>query len=74
MAAMDSLPSSSLRAPRYSVPDKEVIAIEHPYIIENVDRGIESLGGLQRLTSVGSQSIQTGYGPNEESASASYGR
>ncbi|KAL9103084.1 MAG: hypothetical protein Q9163_001851 [Psora crenata] len=36
---------SSSRAPWYDVPDTELISVEHPYIIKDIDKGIASLGG-----------------------------
>lgn len=34
---------------RYSIPRQNIVSIEHPYIIRNLDRGIESLGGIPKL-------------------------
>jgi general transcription factor 3C polypeptide 5 (transcription factor C subunit 1) len=37
------------KAPRYIIPDQRIVTIEHPCIIQNVDRGIKSLGGDRAL-------------------------
>ena len=39
-------------APAYHIPSAPVIGIEHPCIIRNKDRGIQSLGGLSQLQKV----------------------
>ena len=44
------VPSS--HAPWYSVPETKLVSIEHPYIIKNIDRGIASLGGFEKLNIV----------------------
>ena len=41
--------SSSSSAPWYDVPIDEVVSVEHPYIIRNLEKGIESLGGSAGL-------------------------
>ena len=43
---------SSLSAPWYFVSNTEAVSIEHPYIIKNVEKGIESLGGSPGLNKV----------------------
>ena len=35
-------------------PDTKVVALEHPCIIRNLDRGIKSLGGNNRIQEVNS--------------------
>lgn len=41
-------------APWYDVPQKDVVSIEHPCLINNVDNGIKSLGGPLALNRVSS--------------------
>lgn len=31
-------------APSYSVPVREIVALEHPMIIKNIDKGLKTLG------------------------------
>ena len=45
-------PNPSRFAPRYSVPDQLVVNVEHPFIIENIDKGIASLGGEAKIQKV----------------------
>ena len=45
---------------RYSIPRQNIVSIEHPYIIRNLDRGIESLGGIPKLRLV-SRSTWSGW-------------
>ena len=40
------------QAPWYPVPDSEVVAVEHPYIIKDLMKGIQSLGGQTKLDAV----------------------
>ena len=42
-----------MHAPWYSVPDRTIVGVEHPYIIRNVDKAIASLGGESKLSKVG---------------------
>ena len=47
------LPSiSSSHAPWYHIPRKPVVSIEHPFDVQNIDKGTDSLGGLGRLLAV----------------------
>jgi hypothetical protein len=46
--------NSNDEAPVYQFPDTKVVALEHPCIIRNLDRGIESLGGNNRIQEVNS--------------------
>lgn len=39
-------------APWYDVPRKPIISVEHPFIIQNVDKGVASLGGARDLSEV----------------------
>lgn len=45
--------SSSTYAPWYNVPSKPIVSVEHPFIIKNINKGIESLGGPHKLQRVG---------------------
>ncbi|KAG8529876.1 uncharacterized protein KY384_005357 [Bacidia gigantensis] len=39
-------------APWYVVADSELIAVEHPYIVKNLKKGIQSLGGHNKLNAL----------------------
>lgn len=48
-------PMASAACPRHKVPTESIVAIEHPCIIKNVDKGLKSLGGsvaLERVSNV----------------------
>lgn len=45
-------PQSSQRAPSYHVPQLSIVSVEHPFIIKNMDKAIEMLGGLPRMKPV----------------------
>ena len=36
----------------YTVPDKHVVSIENPFIIKDIDKGIETMGGVNKLQEV----------------------
>ena len=36
----------------YTVPNKPFVSIENPFIIKNVDKGIETMGGIDKLQEV----------------------
>lgn len=44
--------SSTGYAPWYTVPNKHFVSIENPFIIKNVDKGIETMGGVNKLQEV----------------------
>ena len=44
--------SSARYARWYTVPNKHFVSIENPFIIKNVDKGIETLGGVNKLQKV----------------------
>ena len=44
--------SSTEYAPWYTVPNKHFVSIENPFIIKNVDKGIETMGGVKKLQEV----------------------
>ncbi len=44
-------PSASY-APWYKVPGTPFVSVEHPYIIKNVEKGLELLGGPNKLREV----------------------
>ena len=50
-AAMRHQESSGF-APSYSLPHVALVSVEHPFIIKNVDKGIQTLGGLQKMKAV----------------------
>jgi general transcription factor 3C polypeptide 5 (transcription factor C subunit 1) len=37
------------KAPVYDIPDRRIVAVQHPCIVQNVERAIKSLGGDQAL-------------------------
>ena len=45
-------------SPTYHVPSAPITGIEHPCVIKNKDRGIQSLGGLSQLQKVSTPSHQ----------------
>lgn len=49
--------SSTGSAPKYLVPDQRIVSVEHPGIVENIDKAVESLGGEAELSRVRSFSI-----------------
>lgn len=52
-----TIQQSSQRAPSYHVPQFSVVSVEHPFIIRNVGKAIEMLGGLPRVNSVRDRAI-----------------
>ena len=44
--------SSTGYAPWYTVPNRHFVSIENPFIIKNVDKGIETMGGVNKLQEV----------------------
>lgn len=44
--------TSPVPAPWISVQSQSVVSIEHPYIVSNIEKGIESLGGQAKLDNV----------------------
>ena len=44
---------NSTSAPQYGIPRVVLVGIEHPCIIRNKDRGIQTLGGLREMVKVG---------------------
>lgn len=53
--ALESLPTqlfSTEYARWYTVPDKHVVSIENPFIIKDIDKGIETMGGVNKLHEV----------------------
>ena len=51
----DSIPSVKVQkrryAPWYNIPSSSpsIVSIEHPFIVQNIDKGIQTLGGLSAL-------------------------
>lgn len=39
-------------APSYSLPHHTLVSVEHPFIIKNVDKAIQTLGGLKKMDAV----------------------
>lgn len=40
-------------APFYAIPNRRIVSVEHPAIIQNVDKAIETLQGNQGIYQVG---------------------
>lgn len=40
-------------APWFTVPKQPIVTVEHPFIINNVDKGLATLGGPRKLQEVG---------------------
>ena len=43
---------SSQHAPLFHVPQLSVVSVEHPFIIRNMDKAMEMLGGLPGINPV----------------------
>lgn len=43
---------SAKYAPSYNLPHLALISVEHPFIIKDIDKGIQTLGGLQKMKTV----------------------
>jgi general transcription factor 3C polypeptide 5 (transcription factor C subunit 1) len=43
--ASDSRTGAPSEAPRYSIPNQRIVSVEHPCIVQNVDKAITMLGG-----------------------------
>ncbi len=39
-------------APWYQIPPQQVVSVEHPYVVKDVDRGLKTLGGDQEIAKV----------------------
>jgi general transcription factor 3C polypeptide 5 (transcription factor C subunit 1) len=44
--------TSSRTAPFYNIPSRQIVSIEHPAIIKNVDKAIETLQGSAGIVKV----------------------
>lgn len=44
-------------APWYRVPERRIVAVEHPGIVKNVDRAIKTLQGDAGIANVGTLSL-----------------
>ena len=44
--------SPSTSAPWHSVPNRPIISLEHPYLIRDMEKGLKSIGGLNRIQEV----------------------
>lgn len=40
----------SNHAPRYAIPSKSIVTVEHPFVVKNVDKAIDMLGGHAELS------------------------
>ena len=52
--AQSTLPMKNRYAPWYDIPSSSpsIVSIEHPCIIQNVEKGVQTLGGAATLTKV----------------------
>ena len=48
----DSTDDHENYAPYYHVPARSIVSVEHPFIIQNIFKGIESLGGASKIQRV----------------------
>ena len=44
--------TSNAHAPWIHVVSQSIVSVEHPYIVRNIDKGIDSLGGQIKLDNV----------------------
>ena len=47
-------------APWFTVPKQHIVNVEHPFIINNVDKGLATLGNPRKLQEVGRSNV-TGF-------------
>ena len=50
---MDTPAGKGRAAPWYSIPPGELVSVEHPCIVRNVDKAVETLQGPQGISAVG---------------------
>ena len=50
--------SSRAHVEGYDIPHQSIISVEHPYIILDLDKGVESLGGISKLRLVCQDAFQ----------------
>lgn len=55
MAEQQSTPRS---APVYQIPSRHIVSVEHPGIVRNVDRAIETLQGSEGITRVSAAELK----------------
>lgn len=56
----NTYPSRSSHAPWYNVPQRSVVSVEHPFIIRNVGKAVESLGGSSKMQDVRGSDLLSG--------------
>lgn len=56
----NTYPSRSSHAPWYNVPQRSVVSVEHPFIIRNVGKAVESLGGSPKMQDVRGSDLLSG--------------
>ena len=39
-------------APWCTIPDTQIVSVEHPYIVRNIDKGLDYLGGPRGIKEV----------------------
>ena len=52
MKMSSSIHKKSSYAPWYTVPKQPIVSVEHPFIIQNIDKGLETLGSPRKLQEV----------------------
>ena len=45
LTIMSAAPPEEQKAPRYTVPKKEFVTVEHPFVVKNADKAIDMPGG-----------------------------
>ena len=51
----------SRAAPRYNIPPRALVSVEHICVVENVERAIETLGGAAQLQQVGPSELYSSW-------------
>ena len=53
-------------APWYTIPPRSIVSLEHPFIVKNIEKGIETLGGPSKLRRVSSELPLNAFFRSEE--------
>lgn len=58
------------QAPRYTVPKKEFVAVEHPFVVKNADKAMDMLGGRSGMSEAlqSSKPLSLSFDPSDPSA------
>ena len=57
-------------APRYTIPKKEFVSVEHPFVVKNTDKAIDMLGGRSSMVEAlqSSKPLSLSFNPGDPSA------